>query len=232
MLKSNCYLIANISLFYYKLTLILGARCIDGVVIVGDSKITDVMGTLLRYEPKYAGALRNVLFGYSGVVHMFQVFERYVVGDVVILRDSKDKYTPENLLEKISDAMHVLFEARSNQYFDLRVMVGRQFPKDGNSDLHIVDSCGNIDQVRSWSAIGNGESIAKPIVQTRWKENMTMREFANISCRVIKGIEKRNLENSVGGNPWVRYQEDGADLDIEPNDEEYKKLIQGSDANT
>ena len=116
---------ANISLFYYKLTLILGARCIDGVVIVGDSKITDVMGTLLRYEPKYAGALCNVLFGYSGVVHMFKVFERYVVGDVVILRDSKDKYTPENLLEKISDAMHVLFEARSNQYFDLRVMVKR-----------------------------------------------------------------------------------------------------------
>ena len=106
-LKSNCYLIAIISLFYYKLTLILGARCIDCVVIVGDSKITDVMGTLLRYELKYAG----------------------------------------------------------------------------NSDLHIVDSCGNIDQVSSWLAIGNGESIAKPIVQTRWKENMTMREFANISCR-------------------------------------------------
>jgi 20S proteasome alpha/beta subunit len=82
------------------LTLILGARCIDGVVIVGDSKITDVMGTLLRYEPKYAGALRNVLFGYSGVVHMFKVFERYVVGDVAILLDSKDKYTPENLLRR------------------------------------------------------------------------------------------------------------------------------------
>jgi hypothetical protein len=77
------------------LTLILGARCIYGVVIVGDSKITNVMGTLLRYEPKYAGALRNVLFGYSGAVHMFKVFERYVVGDVVILRDSKDKYTRE-----------------------------------------------------------------------------------------------------------------------------------------
>jgi 20S proteasome alpha/beta subunit len=85
-------------------------------------------------------------------------------------------------------------------------MVGRQFPKDGNSDLHIVDSCGNIDQVSSWSAIGNGESIAKPIVQTRWKENMTMREFANISCRVIKDIERRNLENSVGGKLWVRYK--------------------------
>ncbi|HMH10325.1 MAG TPA: hypothetical protein VK553_06415 [Candidatus Nitrosopolaris rasttigaisensis] len=180
------------------------------------------MGTLLHYEPKYAGALRNVLFGYSGVVHMFKFFERYVVGDVVILRDSDDKYTPENLLEKISDAMHVLLKARSNQYFDLRLMIGRQFPNDGNSDLHIVDSCGNIDPVRSWEAIGKGESIARPIVETRWNENMTMREFAKTSCDVMKHIEDRNLENSVGGKPWVKYQEDGADIDVEPSDEEYK----------
>jgi len=120
------------------LTLILGARCIDGVVMIGDSKITDVMGTLLRYGPKYAGALRNVIFGYSGVVDMFKVFGRYLVGDVVILRDSDDKYSPENLLEKVSEAIRVLLEARSNQSFDLRVMVGRQFPKDGNCDLCIV----------------------------------------------------------------------------------------------
>jgi 20S proteasome alpha/beta subunit len=111
-------------------------------------------------------------------------------------------------------------------------MVGRQFPKDGNSDLYIVDSRGNIDPVRSWEAIGKGLSIAKPIVQMKWKVNMTMREFAEISFSVIKDIEKRNLENSVGGNPWVRYQEDGADIDIEPNDEEYKKLIQGSNTKT
>jgi 20S proteasome alpha/beta subunit len=206
------------------LTLILGARCIDGVVLVGDSKITDVMGTLLRYESKYVGVLRNVIFGYAGGVHMFNVFERYVVGDVVMLRDSEERYTTENLLKKISDSMHNLLEARSNQYFDLRIMVGRQYPNDGNSDLHIVDSQKRVEPVSSWKAIGKGESIARSIVETRWDENMTMREFAKTSCAVVKHIETKNLENSVGGTPWVRYQEDGADIDVEPGDEEYKKL--------
>lgn len=208
------------------MTLILGARCIDGVVMIGDSKITDVMGTLLPYRAKYAGALRNVIIGYSGVVHMFKVFERYLVGDAVIIRDSDDKYTSENLLEKVSEAMRVLLEARSNQSFDLRVMVGRQFPKGGNSDLSIIESCGKIIPVSNWDAIGKGESVAKPIIETRWDKNMTMKEFAKTSCCVIKHIETRNLEKSVGGNPWVRYQEDGADIDIEPGEEEYKKLTE------
>jgi 20S proteasome alpha/beta subunit len=56
-----------------KLTLIVGAPCTDGIVTVGDSKITDTMGTLLRYEAKLAGVLRNVIFGYAGRVDMYKV---------------------------------------------------------------------------------------------------------------------------------------------------------------
>jgi 20S proteasome alpha/beta subunit len=83
-----------------KLTLIVGAICTDGVVIVGDTKLTDTMGTLLRYEPKLAGVLRNVIFGYAGAVVLYKVFERYLAGDVIILRDSPEKYTSHNLLKK------------------------------------------------------------------------------------------------------------------------------------
>ena len=54
------------------MTLILGACCEDGVVMVGDSKITAEMGTLIKYEPKVAAEFRNIIFGYAGAVDMFQ----------------------------------------------------------------------------------------------------------------------------------------------------------------
>jgi 20S proteasome alpha/beta subunit len=44
----------------------IGARCVDGVVIVGDRKITDTMGTLLRYETKLGGIFHNLIFGLYG----------------------------------------------------------------------------------------------------------------------------------------------------------------------
>jgi len=206
------------------LTLILGARCTDGVVIVGDTKITSTIGTVLRYEPKLAGVLRNVIFGYAGSVIMYKVFERYIIGDLMILRDSSDKYTADNLVNKIAEAMCVIKEARSNQYFDLRVMIGRQFPRDGKSDLHVVNSQGRINHISNWKAIGKGESSANPIVERRWTEDTSMKEFALLSYCIIRCAEQERPEESVGGEPKIRYQKDGADLDTEPSEDEIKEF--------
>ena len=51
----------------------LGANCVDGVVIVADRKITDLITkSLVGYDEKIYGVLRNVIFAYEGAVDMFQ----------------------------------------------------------------------------------------------------------------------------------------------------------------
>jgi 20S proteasome alpha/beta subunit len=182
------------------------------------------MGTVLRYEPKLPGVLRNVIFGYAGSVNMYKVFERYIIGDLMILRDSSDKYTDDNLVNKIVDAMCVLKESRSGQYFDLRVMIGRQFPNDGKSDLHVVNSEGRIDHISNWKAIGKGESSANPIVERWWTEDMNMKDFARLSYCIIRCAGQERPQKSVGGEPKIRYQKDGADLDTEPSEHEIKEF--------
>ena len=117
------------------MTLILGARCTDGVVISGDIKIVDLATRdLIGYSTKLFGALRNVIFGYTGSEDMFHVFLRYIVGDLVILRDDPDRYTNNNLFQKLSNAMHILREIRNRQDFALEIMVARQFPNYGQSE--------------------------------------------------------------------------------------------------
>ena len=179
---------------------------------------------LLRYELKLAGVLRNVIFGYAGIVDMYKVFERYIAGDVVILRDSADKYTSVNLIEKISAAMLVLFEARSRQFYKLRIMVGRQFPNNGKSDLHVVDSLGRIETINSWKAIGDEEPWANSIIESKWKEDMTMKEFGQLGNCMIKYLEKEKPEGSVGGEPLIKYQINGADLDTMPSTKEINEF--------
>ena len=51
-----------------------------------------------------------------------------------------------NLFQKLSNTMHILNEIRNRQDFVLDVMVARQFPNDGQSDLHYLNSLGNYDQ--------------------------------------------------------------------------------------
>ncbi|MGB8937604.1 MAG: hypothetical protein WCC17_21145 [Candidatus Nitrosopolaris sp.] len=72
--------------------------------------------------------------------------------------------------------------------------------------------------------IGKGDSYANPVIEHKWNRDMRMKEFANLSYCLIKYIEKRNPEQSVGGEPWVRYHKDGEDLDIVPKHDEIEEF--------
>lgn len=212
------------------MTLILGARCTDGVVISGDRKIVNLATRdLIGYNTKLFGVLRNVIFGYAGSEDMFHVFLRYIVGDLVISRDDPEGYTNNNLFQKLSNTMHILKEIRNRQDFVLEIMVARQFPNYGQSDLYVLNSLGNYDRVTKWRVIGQGELIARPLVQNNWKTDMKMKEFAELSYCIIKYIEEKKLNDSVGtghDEPSIKYLEDTGDLDTEPFDKELKEFKQ------
>ena len=121
--------------------------------------------------------------------------------------------------------MHVLLEARSRHFFELRVIVGRQFPNNGRSELHIVDSQGRIEPIYTWKAIGKEESFAKSIIKNKWKENTSMKEFGQLGYCIIKYIEKQKPEGSVGAEPMIKYQKHSADLDAAPSIDEIKEYF-------
>jgi 20S proteasome alpha/beta subunit len=76
--------------------------------------------------------------------------------------------------------------------------MGRQFSRDGKSDLHVVNFQGRIDRIFSWKAIGKGESSANPIVQRKLKEDMDMKDFVLLSYCIIRYTEQEKPEESVG----------------------------------
>jgi hypothetical protein len=83
------------------MTLALGACCDDGVVIVEDKVIYKPLTMekdKISYAEKLRGVILNIIFGYSGEVKMYDLFVRYLVGDVVILRDEQEAYTTQNMI--------------------------------------------------------------------------------------------------------------------------------------
>ena len=99
----------------------------------------------ISYAEKLRGVILNIIFRYSGEVKMYDLFVRYLVGDVVILRDEQEAYTTQNMVQKLCDIMNN-FKA-NYQPFLLTVMVARQFPRNGRSDLYLIKSTGLQDRV-------------------------------------------------------------------------------------
>ena len=61
-------------------------------------------------------------------------------------------------------------------------------------------------------------------MERKWKEDMNMKEFAQLSYCIIRCAEQEKPEESVKGEPKIRYQKDGADLDTQASKDEIKEF--------
>jgi hypothetical protein len=208
------------------MTLALSSCCSDGVAIIEDTRIYRPFAMekdKISYSEKLQGVILNVIFGYSGIVGMYDLFVRYVVGDLVILRDDPDRYTAENMILKFRGIMNKFRELY--RPFNLEIIVGRQFPKLAASDLYLIKSSGDYEPVPQWNLIGE-RTTAEPLVSVLYNEDkiFTMRDFAELSYCIIKYIEKPEPGGTIGtgGNrPSIRYLKHYGDIDVQPSEIEF-----------
>jgi 20S proteasome alpha/beta subunit len=137
------------------LTVVIGAKCSDGIVMVADKKISTISGKELKFEGKMFGDLAHVLIEYAGNVNMFGIFRRYIVGDVMIRR-SGNAYTSENLINELSKAVKDFNELRCQLYPEFDVIIGKH--ERENSKLYYIDSRGKSTEV-NYKAVGSGEKL-------------------------------------------------------------------------
>jgi 20S proteasome alpha/beta subunit len=81
---------------------VFGAVCLDGIVLIADRKLTNTIGGKDDAGIKIHGDLEHILMGYTGAVKMFDIFRKYVVGDVIITRADEERYKYDNVLDTMS----------------------------------------------------------------------------------------------------------------------------------
>lgn len=80
------------------------------------------------------------------------------------------------------------------------------------------------NDIDSFAVIGDAETCAVELIRTKWKPDLTMREFAELSYSIIRYIEERNISAAVGfgsNKPPVRYLSDVGNIDTELTNEEW-----------
>ena len=93
---SNDYTPFDSGDFESETTLILGARCVDGVVLMGDRKMTqtDSSGMHDAYDDKITGEIDGILTGFSGDAGAFEVFRSTLKDYVTITRNEQIRKNP------------------------------------------------------------------------------------------------------------------------------------------
>lgn len=191
------------------MTYILGARCVDGVVLVGDTKITIDQGADFAYAKKIISPLSTIAMGSSGMGGIFKDFQNRVETKALrILQDFKTegKMTithPRDfsvLITKTIREMHDDYKEDSyliTQY--LQVISAIRFPSL-KTELNVFSGYGFPEPVNEKRAIGHGEPYGALFLREMWDNKMTMKQAAKLGIFIIKFIKDMKIDNSVGFN--------------------------------
>lgn len=204
------------------MTFILGARCTDGVVLIGDTKITIDEGADYTYGQKISRPFPNgpVIMGAAGMGGLYKDFSNRVLSSIMEMENRKDQYTPitteeqfEVLVNRVIRGMHDDFgEDRHIILNNLMVMCASRI--NGKTGvLTVFTPYGFPEPVMKARAIGHGEPYGALFLKKMWREKtMTMEATAKLGVFIIKLIQEMKLDNSVGFNdeylPQVFYVPD------------------------
>jgi 20S proteasome alpha/beta subunit len=182
------------------MTYILGSNCSDGVVLIGDRKVTLERGATYEYEDKLFLDVPWTVVGSSGVSGLFEKFRENLTAYIA----SPDR---ENTVPALTAQIEVLTRELNEKYKD--ILRGQDFDvllgikTTVNAALKYVYPFGFAEGVRNYKVIGHGEPYGSFFLKRWWRKNMSMLEVAELGFFIIKYIQEFELDNTVGiGNAY------------------------------
>lgn len=193
------------------MTYILGARCIDGVVLVGDTKVTTGDGTDFAYEKKITFPLNNIVMGSAGIGGLSREFQNRVITAILRiekyrLEEGRERNFPpitteaefSVLVSKVIREMHDDYGEDSYMISsNLMILCGSRIGSQ-TAQLTTFTGYGFPEPVDGIRAIGHGEPYGSIFIKKMWKHHMTMEQVAKLGLFIIKFIDDMELDSSVG----------------------------------
>ena len=191
------------------LTVIIGAKCSDGIVLVADMKFTTEFDESVHYDTKLFGDLSHVIMGYTGKENIFNIFRKCIVGDVIINRDSMDNnYTFTNLMSRMAQLVKEINQnlSQPNVYASFQLLVAKHHFE--NSVLYYINSDGERKRVQNYMSIGSGQDVADDFCFHLKHNEIKMTEFtkhAYLAIERMNYIPRLRVGIEKGKTPTIRY---------------------------
>lgn len=182
------------------MTLIIGAKCKDGVIILSDSRVS--RGHDLNQYRKIFVPIDGTFIGASGTTGVFIKFLKKVNQKV----ESGEISSWDELIDIVEDLVMQL----SSRYYrrtggdPIDVLMALK-PSDDKSEIYHITSEGVAEEVFTIMAIGHGEPHASLFLKTMWNSDMTMRQTAVLGSFILTTIHQQGMDSSVDDRIQIGY---------------------------
>jgi|SRR3989344_9186331 len=219
-----------------KMTLIIGARCKDGVVFIADKKAVE--GTEITSQKKISILPLGIVVAGAGTMEMTDKFNERVPfileerrqlnfeeiqkkDSSITLENTPYYFRPYEFLE---DCEGLIFNLHEKYKLPTEILIGAKV--DGIAELHALDTNDFTDSKRrTYKSIGSGSPYANFLLKKMWDKNLTIEEMAKIGKFIVRYVAQSKLDNYVGEDIQIVFILDfPTDFD-KLNEEEQKKYF-------
>ena len=213
------------------MTLIIGIKCKNGVVLASDRKVME--GGEARVEDKIMISPQQILYAGAGLKDLFDKF-LFKIHTELTERTNKlvtqyqkkhpeeeiksDAITPYKYAEDFINDCEKILADLANNYEDVILKAGQgaavliAFRSGANAELHYIDTENAMGSRRNnYLAIGSSAQIANIFLKELWTKDITMKEGGKLASFIIEYIDKSGLDNFVGEGYQIQFI---PDLDI------------------
>jgi len=183
------------------MTYILGARCINGVVLVSDQKI--LRGNTPSYKEKLLKVLPSVILGGAGTSGLIERFSDEIKAQV----QNGEIKNDGQLLTFVENRSAELSQTYAPRVGNFEILIGVR--AGVNAQLYnIVTQRGFAESMKEYIAIGSGVPYGSLLLEKLWNKDMTMNDFAKVGYLLINFVIDMKLDDNVGGEPIVWFMPD------------------------
>lgn len=196
------------------MTLIIGAKCKDGVILVSDKRIVE--GTDITTGTKISFLPLGIIVAGAGIGEVIDKFNERIP----VVFEERRKFNFEEMRKKdktlnidnipyyfrpyefLEDCEGLIFDLSEKYKKPLQILVA-----SGNipyAELNYIDNENFLtSKRRTYISIGSGSPYANFILKKIWNEHLTMTEMAKICKVIINIVADSNIDTYVGNGTQI-----------------------------
>lgn len=214
------------------MTLIIGARCKDGIVLAGDRRV--LRGTEYSDEKKIVQPFPDFVVGASGISGLMDKFLYEI--NLYLTSPRKNKLTWRDFSYFLEDLATQLFQRYNSRLEQLQEAEMGAFAFDAlygfkeysdHASLYHMYGNGFSVEVKRFDIIGHGQPHALPFLKTLYHSGIMMDEMVKACVFILKLIDEEKIDLSVGGRPQIYKIPDVGDT-IELSEDDINNLLKQS----
>jgi len=170
----------------------VGIVCKDGVILAAERRVTYGYFVMSKSGKKVFQIADKIGAACAGIVADMQILTREVGAYLNLYTYEREQSVTVHTAAKLMGSM--LFERRYFPYIAQTIVGGID---EGGARLFVLDPLGSVIEDK-FTAVGSGSEIAMGLLETEFKEGMSIEEGKGLARKAVKAASARDIGSGEG----------------------------------